>query len=88
MILDSKLDNKNNIKVGDVLFFSDCCAYLILDNQDKFEAIQILNNGNEELGYICYDSKSINELVKELIDEMESNPIKIVHMSDIKISID
>ncbi len=73
------------VKLGDILFFSEYEAYMIVHSDIEYSAIQILNNGNEELGHISYTDVNLDELVERLINTYD-NPMKIVNMKDCKIS--
>lgn len=83
MILVSNIENKE-IKIGDILFFSDCDAFLILNDYEKFYAVQLLNNGNRELGRIDYSDTSITKLEDKLIRDY-GKIIKIINMDNVHL---
>jgi hypothetical protein len=49
-------------------------------------AIQIFNNGNEELGVIDYSGSDIKKLVNN-IKQMFGEPLMIVNIKDVSISL-
>ncbi len=70
-LLNEKEINKmyNDYKVGDILMFSNKCAYLLIEdvtignNNTPFLALQILNNSSNDLGKVYQKNSSISNLV-------------------------
>lgn len=77
---------QNEINIGDVIIFSDSDAFMIVKSDTEFSAIQLLNNGNRELGLIDYTDTSIYKLRDRLLHDY-GVPKNIVHMKDIYLSL-
>jgi hypothetical protein len=83
----SKIINRNTgIKVGDILIFSNSKAFLILSGYIHYDymAVQIFNNGNEELGNITYCDDDINDLEEQLTGDFGKYIVK--NMRDVSIT--
>lgn len=82
-------DEKPEIKYGDILIYSRCQAYLIVEDYTSdvvAKAIQIFNNGNEELGMIDYSGETLDILIDALFRDF-GKPVKIVNIKDVLISL-
>lgn len=86
MKLITSIESESQIKLGDIIIFSDCNAFMIVKTDIEFLAIQILNNENRELGYADYTDVSIYKLRDRLIHDY-GIPKKIAHMTDVNISL-
>lgn len=75
-----------NINTGDVLIYSEQKAYLIVESDIEFSAIQIFNNGNEELGYINYYDTNLKDLIYRITKDY-GIPKKIVNIKDVKVKV-
>jgi hypothetical protein len=85
--LTKVINSKDNIQYGDILVYSDVQAFLLMhDFSDEYEAkaIQIFNNGNDELGQIDYSGKYIDELVDKIYKNF-GKPEKIINIKDASV---
>jgi len=83
----SKIISKDiGIKVGDILIFNTSQAFLILSGETNYDymAVQILNNGNEELGNITYCNEDINDLEEQLTGDFGKCIVK--NIRDVSIT--
>lgn len=77
---------EKEINLGDIIIFSECNAFMIVRTDIEFLAIQLLNNGNRDLGYADYTDTSIYKLRDRLISDY-GTPKNIVHMRDVNLSL-
>ena len=77
--------NLGEVDVGDILIYSDCKAFLIIQNKEEYIASQIFNNGSERLGYIDYSDEVLRILINKLSHDF-GLPEKIINISDVSIS--
>jgi len=72
------------IDYGHIVVFSETKAFLIIKTDIEYIAVQLLNDGNEELGYSNYTDADVDNLVKRLKNDF-GTPVQVSYIDDVGI---